>query len=289
MRQAPRRWPSRPDCDLVAAHEALLAFETVDARAAKVVELRFFGGLQNDEVALALGVSLATVKRDWTVARGPGCSASSERARPAHRLASFRRRRCQRRRTGLRCARAGASGTRGSRRRWMPAMSARATPTKEPQMIIKKLLALLLALFTAVAFAAVDVNNADATQLDAVKGIGPTIAGRITAERKKAPFKDWNDLIARVSGIGEKSAAKLSEGGLTVNGSTYNGVAAKPAAAVRDGKPAGAAPAPAVAAAPPASAAMTRAEKKAAAKEAKEDKKAAAAAAKASDAKTAKK
>ena len=58
-----------PDGDLVAVHEALLAFEEIDARAAKVVELRFFGGLENDEVAEALGVSLATVKRDWTLAR----------------------------------------------------------------------------------------------------------------------------------------------------------------------------------------------------------------------------
>ena len=58
-----------PDRDLVAVHEALLAFEDVDARAAKVVELRFFGGLENEEVAEVLAVSLATVKRDWAVAR----------------------------------------------------------------------------------------------------------------------------------------------------------------------------------------------------------------------------
>ena len=58
-----------PDRDLVAVHEALLAFEEVDKRAAKVVELRFFGGLENDEVAQALDISLATVKRDWAVAR----------------------------------------------------------------------------------------------------------------------------------------------------------------------------------------------------------------------------
>jgi RNA polymerase sigma factor (TIGR02999 family) len=58
-----------PDRDLVAVHEALLAFEEVDKRAAKVVELRFFGGLENEEVAEALGVSLATIKRDWAVAR----------------------------------------------------------------------------------------------------------------------------------------------------------------------------------------------------------------------------
>jgi len=58
-----------PDRDIVAVHEALLAFETIDARAAKVVELRFFGGLENEEVAEALAVSPATVKRDWAVAR----------------------------------------------------------------------------------------------------------------------------------------------------------------------------------------------------------------------------
>jgi RNA polymerase sigma factor (TIGR02999 family) len=58
-----------PDADVVAVHEALLAFEAVDARAAKVVELRFFGGLENEEVAQALAISLATVKRDWAVAR----------------------------------------------------------------------------------------------------------------------------------------------------------------------------------------------------------------------------
>ncbi len=58
-----------PDRDVVAVHEALLAFEAVDARAAKVVELRFFGGLENEEVAEVLGLSLATVKRDWAIAR----------------------------------------------------------------------------------------------------------------------------------------------------------------------------------------------------------------------------
>lgn len=58
-----------PDRDLVAVHEALLAFEAVDTRAAKVVELRFFGGLENDEIADALGISPATVKRDWALAR----------------------------------------------------------------------------------------------------------------------------------------------------------------------------------------------------------------------------
>ena len=55
--------------DVVAIHEALEAFERVDMRAAQVVELKFFGGMENTEVAEALGISVATVKRDWGLAR----------------------------------------------------------------------------------------------------------------------------------------------------------------------------------------------------------------------------
>lgn len=58
-----------PDRDLIAVNDALLAFETVDPRAAKVVELRFFGGLEIEEIAEVLAVSPATVKRDWTLAK----------------------------------------------------------------------------------------------------------------------------------------------------------------------------------------------------------------------------
>lgn len=55
--------------DVVRVHEALLAFEQVDPRAAKVVELKFFGGLEVDEIAELLGLGSATVKRDWALAR----------------------------------------------------------------------------------------------------------------------------------------------------------------------------------------------------------------------------
>lgn len=69
------------------------------------------------------------------------------------------------------------------------------------------------------AFADVDVNKADQAALDGVKGIGPKMSKSIIDERKKGgDFKDWNDLETRVKGIGEKSAAKLSANGLTVNG-----------------------------------------------------------------------
>jgi len=59
----------RPDRDVLAVHESLLAFEALDPRAARVVELRFFGGLEIEEIAEVMGLSPATVKRDWTLAR----------------------------------------------------------------------------------------------------------------------------------------------------------------------------------------------------------------------------
>ncbi len=55
--------------EVVQVHDALLAFETIDPRAAKVVELKFFGGLEIEEIADVMGLSSATVKRDWTLAR----------------------------------------------------------------------------------------------------------------------------------------------------------------------------------------------------------------------------
>ena len=57
------------DEDLVAIDEALSALAEVDARKAKVVELRFFGGLTEEETATALKVSPETVRRDWRIAR----------------------------------------------------------------------------------------------------------------------------------------------------------------------------------------------------------------------------
>ena len=57
------------DHDVVAVHDALLALEAHDLRAAKVVELKFFGGLEIEEIAQVLDVSPATVKRDWLLAR----------------------------------------------------------------------------------------------------------------------------------------------------------------------------------------------------------------------------
>jgi RNA polymerase sigma factor (TIGR02999 family) len=57
------------EVDLVRLDEALSELSALDARQARVVELRYFGGLTLDEAAQLLGVSIATVKRDWTLAR----------------------------------------------------------------------------------------------------------------------------------------------------------------------------------------------------------------------------
>jgi RNA polymerase sigma factor (TIGR02999 family) len=55
--------------DLLTLDEALKELQRLDARSASVVELRFFGGYTDQEVTEVLGVSLATVRRDWEFAR----------------------------------------------------------------------------------------------------------------------------------------------------------------------------------------------------------------------------
>jgi len=54
--------------DLIALDEALTALAELDPRQSKVIELRFFGGLTNEEAAEVLNVSVGTVRRDWSLA-----------------------------------------------------------------------------------------------------------------------------------------------------------------------------------------------------------------------------
>lgn len=103
----------------------------------------------------------------------------------------------------------------------------------------KQFIAGLLAGVATLAFAAVDVNKADQAQLEAVKGVGTRMSGKIIEARQSGPFKDWNDLIDRVPGIGPGSAARLSEAGLTVNGAAYDAAAPKADAGKPKAKPAG--------------------------------------------------
>ena len=55
--------------EIVSLHEALEALQAIDPRKSKVVEMRYFGGLSVEETAEALGLSIGTVNRDWSLAK----------------------------------------------------------------------------------------------------------------------------------------------------------------------------------------------------------------------------
>lgn len=55
--------------DVLDVHRALQDFEQQDPRAARIVELRYFGGLELEEIAEVMTLSIATVKRDWVLAK----------------------------------------------------------------------------------------------------------------------------------------------------------------------------------------------------------------------------
>lgn len=102
-------------------------------------------------------------------------------------------------------------------------------PVQSPPSRRSRRIAALVAVFFAFfafampAVAAIDVNSADQSQLESVKGIGPALSGKILAARKTGAFKDWSDLQTRVSGIGDKNSAGFSRNGLTVAGRAKDG------------------------------------------------------------------
>lgn len=61
--------PEKQDFDLSALNDALETLAAMDERQCRIVELRFFAGLSNEEIAEALGISLATVNREWRLAK----------------------------------------------------------------------------------------------------------------------------------------------------------------------------------------------------------------------------
>lgn len=60
---------AQKELDLLALEEVLAALEKIDQRQAKIVELRFFGGLSIEETAHVLKISETTVRREWTFAK----------------------------------------------------------------------------------------------------------------------------------------------------------------------------------------------------------------------------
>lgn len=59
----------QPDIDLIALDQALNQLSELDARKARIVELKFFGGMTTEETAEVLGISTATVEREWNHSR----------------------------------------------------------------------------------------------------------------------------------------------------------------------------------------------------------------------------
>jgi RNA polymerase sigma factor (TIGR02999 family) len=61
--------PGKQELDIVTLDEALKNLATVDKRKSEIIELRFFGGLTLEEAAEVLGISLATINREWKLAK----------------------------------------------------------------------------------------------------------------------------------------------------------------------------------------------------------------------------
>jgi competence protein ComEA len=119
--------------------------------------------------------------------------------------------------------------------------------------MLRILVTLILAAFAFAAHGAVDANKANQAELESIKGIGPGLSTKIIDARKTGAFKDWGDLVDRVSGVGPGNAARFSQAGLTVGSASYVASADKPASehkvSAKALQPAMKAPAPAPAAA----------------------------------------
>ena len=63
------RLAGKPEVDLLDLHEALDLLATLDSQQSRIIELRFFGGLSIEETADVMGLSHATIERDWKLAR----------------------------------------------------------------------------------------------------------------------------------------------------------------------------------------------------------------------------
>ncbi len=69
---------------------------------------------------------------------------------------------------------------------------------------------------------ALDINQANEAELDSIKGMGPALSAKVLKARAQGSFKDWSDVMQRVSGIRQNKAQQLSEQGLTVNGEAFS-------------------------------------------------------------------
>jgi competence protein ComEA len=88
-------------------------------------------------------------------------------------------------------------------------------------VLFRGFLGAVMALMFCHAALALDINQANEAELDSVKGMGPALSAKVLTARAQGPFKDWADLMQRVSGIRQNKARQFSEQGLTVNGQPF--------------------------------------------------------------------
>jgi competence protein ComEA len=87
--------------------------------------------------------------------------------------------------------------------------------------LLKAFFSGLVALMCGHAALALDINQANEAELDSIKGMGPTLSAKVLKAREQRAFKDWSDLMQRVSGIRQNKAKQFSKQGLTVNGQAF--------------------------------------------------------------------
>lgn len=80
----------------------------------------------------------------------------------------------------------------------------------------------VVALMCCHAALALDINQANEAELDSIKGMGPALSAKVLKARELGVFKDWPDLMQRVSGIRQHKAQQFSQQGLTVDGQAFN-------------------------------------------------------------------
>jgi competence protein ComEA len=88
--------------------------------------------------------------------------------------------------------------------------------------VLRSLCSGIVALMLCHSALALDINQANEAELDSIKGMGPALSAKVLKARSLGAFKDWSDLIQRVSGIRQNKAQQLSEQGLTVNGQAFS-------------------------------------------------------------------
>lgn len=88
-------------------------------------------------------------------------------------------------------------------------------------VLVRGFLGTAMALVFCHAALALDINQANEAELDSMKGMGPSLSTKVLKARTQGPFKDWADLMRRVSGIRQNKAQQFSDQGLTVNGQPF--------------------------------------------------------------------